>query len=223
MAYDDSRRMTLLFGGGSANSDPMRLDTWTWDGKNWSELHPSSAPWSAGLITYDAASGSLLLLGASTWSWDGRTWIDLHPSHSPSGGIQAFITYDVAHRAAVLVLTDNYGKTTTWTWSGGDWHEQHPLHQPSGIWASGVYDAKRGEVVALVGDQTWTWNGSDWSQQHPTRSPDSRYFASAAYDPANGKVMLFGGKIAGYVNGLYREVVSNDLWGWDGTNWTKAA
>lgn len=78
-------------------------------------------------------------------------------------------------------------------------------------------------IVALIGDQTWTWNGSDWSQQHPSRSPGARYFASAAYDPAVGKVILFGGKSYGVVSGSYRELVTNELWTWDGTDWTRAA
>lgn len=222
MAYDDVRRTTLLFGGGAANSDPMVFDTWTWDGKSWSQLHPSPGPATEGLITYDAASGSLLLFGGSTYSWAGKTWIDLHPTHSPKVGIPAFITYDAAHRAAVLLTVDFAGTTTTWTWGGTDWQQQHPVHQPSGFTAAGAYDAKRGVVVALVGDQTWTWNGSDWSQQHPTRSPESRYFASAAYDAAEGKVMLFGGKIYGLAP-PNTELVNNELWGWDGTDWTRAA
>jgi hypothetical protein len=223
MGYDRVRGTTLLFGGGAANSDPMRLDTWTWDGKGWSQQHPSAAPASQGLMTYDMASGSLLLLSGSTYAWDGRTWIDLRPAHSPSAGIPAFITYDTVHRTVVAVTLDVSGTTTTWTWSSGDWHQQHPVHQPSGTSAAGAYDAQRGVVVALVGNQTWTWNGSDWSQEHPARSPDPRYFASAAYDPAVGKVMLFGGKIYRLVNGLYREFVTNELWGWDGSNWTRAA
>jgi hypothetical protein len=112
--------------------------------------------------------------------------------------------------------------TTTWTWSGTDWQQQHPVHQPSGYSASGAYDAKRGVVVALVGDQTWTWNGSDWAQQHPVQSPEARYFASAAYDPALGKVMLFGGKLYGVVH-PNNEFVTNELWSWDGTTWTRAS
>lgn len=224
MAYDDVRRTTLLFGGGAANSDPMRLDTWTWDGNTWSQVHPSAVPASGGLMTYDTASGSFLLLAESTYSWDGRTWIDRHPAHPPSAGIPAFITYDAAHRAAVVLTVDLFsGTTTTWTWTGADWQQQHPVHEPTGGTACGAYDPQRGVVVAFVGNQTWTWNGSDWVQQHPARSPDARYFASSAYDPALGKVMLFGGKIYGVVDGLYRELVNNELWGWDGTNWTKAA
>lgn len=223
LAYDDARRMTVLFGGGAANSDPMRLDTWTWNGSTWSQLHPSASPAAQGLMTYDAASGSFLLFGGSTYSWDGSTWIDRHPAHSPSSGIPAFVTYDATHRVVVLVTVGFVGTTTTWTWTGTDWQQQHPVHQPSGTSAAGAYDTHRGTVVALIGNQTWTWNGSDWSQQHPARSPDPRYFASVAYDPAVGKVMLFGGKIYSVINGSLREFVNNELWGWDGTTWTRAA
>jgi hypothetical protein len=222
MAYDDVRRATLLFGGGAANSDPRRLDTWTWDGHTWTQLHPSAAPASQGLMTYDTASGSFLLFNGSTYSWDGRTWIDRHPAHSPSAGIPAFITYDAARRAVVVVTVDFVGTTTTWTWNGTDWQQQHPRHQPSGDSAVGAYDARRGLVVAFIGKDTWTWNGFDWSEQHPANAPRSRYFASAAYDPAVGKVMLFGGKIYGAV-GSVTELVNNELWGWDGTSWTRAA
>lgn len=166
------------------------------------------------------------MLDGSTFSWDGRAWVDLHPAHSISVGIPAFIAYDSAHHAAVVLTLDRvFGPTatTTWTWTGADWQQQHPVHQPSGGTAAGAYDPLRGVVVAFVGNETWTWNGADWAQQHPARSPVARYFASAAYDPAVGKVMLFGGKIYGRVNGLYRELVNNELWTWDGTNWTKAA
>jgi hypothetical protein len=223
MGYDAARRTTVLFGGGAANSDPSRLDTWAFAAGSWNQLHPLAAPNAAGHVTFDVDSGSLLLFAGSTYAWDGATWVDLRPAHSPSSGIPAFIAYDTQRRAAVLVTVDFASTVTAWTWSGGDWHEQHPVHRPSGGSASGAYDAKRGVVVALIGDQTWTWNGSDWSQQHPTRSPGSRYFASAAYDPAVGTVMVFGGKSYGFINGSYREFVNNELWSWDGTNWTRAA
>jgi hypothetical protein len=172
LAYEVVRRTTLLFGGGSANSDPMQFDTWTWDGNTWSQVHPAAVPLSEGLMTYDTTSGSCLLVAESTYSWDGRTWIDRHPAHSPKTGIPAFMTYDAARRTAVFVTSDFTGGTTaTWTWSGTDWQQQHPLHQPSGYSASGAYDAKRGVVVALIGDQTWTWNGSN-TRPEP-RMPDT--------------------------------------------------
>jgi hypothetical protein len=184
MAYDDVRRTTLLFGGGAANSDPMRFDTWTWDAKTWSQLHPSVAP-AGGWITYNTDSQSLLLLADSTYAWDGRTWVNLRPAHPyPSSGIGAFMAYDAAHHAAVVLTID--------------------------------------PVSGATATATWTWNGSDWSQQHPAHSPKPRFFASAAYDPAVGKVILFGGKIYGLAP-PNTELVNNELWGWDGTDWTRAA
>lgn len=223
LAYDDARQVTLLFGGGAPDSDPLRLDTWVWDGHNWSEKHPLAPPQSQGLITYDAASASVLLLNDSTYSWDGTNWVDLHPAHLPSEGNPAFMAYDAARRTPVVLTIDAQRATTTWSWSGLDWQRQHPAHQPSGATtASGAYDGQRGVVLAFVGDETWAWNGSDWTRQHPVRSPRPRYFASMAYDPDIGKVVLFGGKSLGLVNG-YAEQVNNELWAWDGTNWTRLA
>jgi len=50
--------------------------------------------------------------------------------------------------------------------------------------------------------------------REPVRAP--------AYDPAVGKVMLFGGKLYGVVH-PNNEFVTNELWSWDGTTWTRAS
>jgi len=60
-------------------------------------------------------------------------------------------------------------------------------------------------------NNTWTWNGTDWTQQNPAHQPPDRYGAAAAYDPAIGRVMVFGGGAGGgYIN---------DTWSWTGTDW----
>jgi hypothetical protein len=86
MAFDTVNNRLLLFGGGDgqASVNPM-ADTWTYDGVNWTQLHPAHAPaprWGFGM-TADFASGSVLLQGGSqnyapqsasfndTWRWDG--------------------------------------------------------------------------------------------------------------------------------------------------------
>src|SRR5258708_7340736 len=42
MAYDELRKVTVLFGG--EGSSMLFGDTWTFDGRNWNELHPATSP-----------------------------------------------------------------------------------------------------------------------------------------------------------------------------------
>ena len=52
-----------------------------------------------------------------------------------------------------------------------------------------------------------------WTEQNPATSPPARSFASMAFDPATGTMVLFGGD--GSSSGL------SDTWTWNGTTWTK--
>ena len=53
-----------------------------------------------------------------------------------------------------------------------------------------------------------------WTQLSPATSPPARDFASMAYDPATGQMVLFGGMGIG---GSYLD----DTWTWNGTTWTQ--
>ena len=53
-----------------------------------------------------------------------------------------------------------------------------------------------------------------WTQMSPATSPSGRQFASMAYDPGTGQMVLFGG----LDNGLN---ILNDTWTWDGSTWTQ--
>lgn len=79
-------------------------------------------------------------------------------------------------------------------------------------------DPIHGEVVLFGGvdtyDQTWLWNGQRWAQAHPASSPPGRFDSPAAYDPATGQVLIFGGRLAD-------GEVAGDTWAWDGTTWTE--
>jgi len=60
----------------------------------------------------------------------------------------------------------------------------------------------------------WRWDGVNWSRLvSATAPPPARAGAAAAYDPARGHFMLFGGRD---VDGLPLD----DLWRWDGVAWT---
>ncbi len=217
MAYDEARKTTILVGGGDPNSDPMRFDTWTWRGGSWTDVTVAENPTAAPMV-YDPALGSLVLYNAGILTWDGSTWVDQHAARQPDGSV-AVVAYDTANKKLLVYLTGCPGVTGTWTWDGNNFREEHPAHHPPIGCPNVVFDPARGVVVAFVAGETWTWNGSDWTQQHPPTAPMPRYFAPMAYDPALGQVLLFGGKVDARPNTR----LNNELWGWDGTTWTRLA
>ncbi len=233
LAFDDSTRQTILFGGGAANSDPARNDTWTWDGTTWTERRLAISPphLEQASVTYDAATQSVVLLGAfgvgsQTWTWNGTGWAQAPPPHAPSARLQAAMAYDAVRSQVVLFggyQSVSVSLNDTWTWNGIDWQQQHPQTSPPSLPGVAAYDPVHRLVVLFAFGQTWTWDGGNWSQQHPAVSPLPRLFASMAYDQAVGKVVLFGGKIGVMSGGLLTETVTNETWLWDGTTWTLAA
>ncbi|MGA8369963.1 MAG: kelch repeat-containing protein, partial [Acidimicrobiales bacterium] len=82
MAYDQSTRQLILFGGSSAGG-PLG-DTWLWTGTTWDGLSPAASPPARAFasMAYDQATGQLILFGGrgtdgaalgDTWSWTGST------------------------------------------------------------------------------------------------------------------------------------------------------
>ncbi|HEX4006090.1 MAG TPA: kelch repeat-containing protein [Acidobacteriaceae bacterium] len=193
-------------------------------------------------IAYDAAHGQVLMFGGmggpagildDTWTWNGTSWTQESPGTSPAARYGAAIAYDAAHGQVVLFGgLDANGNSLgdTWVWNGTTWTQPTLAASPSARQYSGMaYDAAQGEVVLFGGqgqnpypmfNDTWTWNGSTWTQLTPASSPLNRYGFSMAYDPAQGQVVLFGGKA--YFPSEYYIIDVNDTWTWDGTTWTQA-
>jgi Galactose oxidase, central domain len=93
MVRDDVTNTLVLFGGEELityGSVSPGNDTWTWDGKVWTQLQPSVSPPPRGVETlvasigYDQTLGKVVLYGGTndlhplgdTWTWDGSTWTD---------------------------------------------------------------------------------------------------------------------------------------------------
>jgi len=74
MVYDETRDVTLLFGG--SNGDNLD-DTWEFDGENWIQQFPVTMPFYRmhhGMV-YDGSRGAALLFGGITISGNvGDTW-----------------------------------------------------------------------------------------------------------------------------------------------------
>lgn len=133
-----------------------------------------------------------------TWAFSllDNTWTDLTPgsisaTNSPPGLSNVSMTFDVARSEAVL-----FGGST----------------------ASGA-------CTSSFCDQTWTLSGTSWNRKTPTTSPQPRIDATMTYDSLRDRVLLFGGRTNDRT-GCPPEFddgfgcVLNDLWAWDGNDWT---
>jgi len=104
-----------------------------------------------------------------------------------------------------------------------------------------VYDSLRGRTVLFGGEcygvnprsgnanpqlyqsnDTFEWDGQVWIKRNPaTRPPATRNFGMV-YDSYRGRTVLFGGQkytAPDFINGT--QVTTNDVWEWDGVNWTQ--
>ena len=68
-----------------------------------------------------------------------------------------------------------------------------------------------GAGAVLHGD-TWVYSSSTWTNKPAPSEPDARSQAAMAWDPARGRLVLFGG-----TDGVRR----NDTWEWDGSAWSQ--
>ena len=225
--------------------EPLRNDTWTFDGRSWTEQQVSLRPPARrdASMAYHAATGTILLLGGipefgaghpvlgDTWTWTGSAWSEPHVTAGPSGRTGAGIAGDSAHQTVVL-FGGNDGKTElgdTWTWSGSAWSQLTPTVSPSArAGAAMAYDERHGVVVLFGGatyagnqysprNDTWLWDGATWKRMPSPSSPPARMAATMAFDPVSGSVILFGG-----VMGSGRPQPDfQDTWGWDGVSWTE--
>ena len=57
--------------------------------------------------------------------------------------------------------------------------------------------------------------GTTWDRHQPGTVPPARYGASMAFNPASGRLLLFGGWGKGF------DGARNDSWNWNGANWNE--
>ena len=132
------------------------------------------------------------------------------------------MAYDAATGRMVLLGEDN-ASGTVWisTNDGANW-SQAGCSGPALSGAAMAYDAATKQVLIFGGDdyvnggaqaQTWVSDPRDcFHMVSPANAPPARAWASLAYDPVAGLLVLFGGTGSG-----------GGLWSWDGVNWTRHA
>lgn len=154
-----------------------------------------------------------------TWVWKAGCWTQLTPAHiPPKVTSDPAIAYDAVHK--VLVMYGDYWSSAgptdgTWIWDGTDWQPQTAVG-PQFVGAE-AYDPSSQRVLLFAEgtNQTWSWDGAQWQKLSPVNEPGARQGGvSMSFDPATGKVVLFGGI------GLNHEYLA-DTWSWDGSTWSR--
>jgi hypothetical protein len=89
-----------------------------------------------------------------------------------------------------------------------------------------AYDSVRERTVLFSGfdgfagpgdPDTWEFDGATWTDVTPAFTPPARYAHAMVYDEINEACVLFGGQID--VGGP--PVLGNDMWLWNGAEWTE--
>lgn len=138
-AYDTDRRVLVVFGGvsGESNNPAVLAETWEFDGRAWRRVSSPQSPPPRYLhaMAYDASQRRVVLFGGlndvrqpeplgDTWLWDGRTWT--RGPDGPPARMGHSLTFDPARPRAVLsggmyrgevILTDE------WELVAGAWRQ----------------------------------------------------------------------------------------------------
>jgi hypothetical protein len=244
LVYHERLGATILVNGGPerATGADEALELWSWDGSSWRRRTGggpagTDAPrWRNFAATaYDSDRGVLIVHGGlqgrgallpETWEWDGTNWRKFSGA-GPGGREGATMAYDQARK--VTVLFGGFGADAvhgdTWAWDGTTWRQLTDAGPSPRAPALMEYDPVRRNVVLYGGHviesgpvavaDTWIWNGQVWSLASAESAPGTRVNAAGAFHPGLGRVLMAGG--GGAAGTL------NDLWGWDGTTWTRIA
>jgi RHS repeat-associated protein len=235
ISTDSSGTRVVLFGGVDGSGTNLS-DTWTFDGRFWTQQSPATSPPARhdAVLASEGGSNVLLFGGrnssgllSDTWRWNGTTWTQLTPSTVPAVREKAAMVYDAAHSKIVLFGGNGAGGflADTWTWTGSNWTALSPTTSPSARDGAAIaYDSTHTQVTLFGGrdatglnQDTWTWSGTNWVLASPTNTPpEKRELASMANDPALHGLVLSGGLNTG-------GGTSSATWLWTGTTWANGA
>jgi len=199
MSYDSDRHVTVLFGGAADPpiGSPVMGDTWEFDGTNWTQRLPATAPVARSManMVYDSNRHRSVLYGGTvyngfpagfayspeTWEWDGDNW-------------QRIITASLP-----------------------------PWTNTVDFGYAACYDSARKETLVFGGvtstgivSQLWGYDGTNWSLKSPagTAPVYSALCTTMAFDTNRGMAVLVGPVGLSVPNDRGQSV-----WEWDGDVW----
>jgi hypothetical protein len=186
-------------------------------------------------MAFDSAHGQMVLFGTAsqspanpaaakseTWIWQGGKWTELTLPNSPAPRVFAGMAYDEKRGQVVLFggqsVANGGALQDTWTWDGSAWTEHQTTLSPPACGGTILVNATNMKLVIALVDacdgrtETWAWDGNQWIALLPSvELPGPRSGSSAAFDPANGTVVVFSQQADGIT------------WTFNGKTWTRHA
>ena len=239
MTWIDLNNNLWLFGGSDYLATNTFNDLWKFDGTNWIWVSGSNLPGQAGVygtkgvadsanipgfrqqaITWRDSNNNLWLFGGlglknDLWKFDGNNWTWVSGSNLP-GQAGVYGTKGVANPTNIPG-----GREFAVSWIDSD----------NNLWLFGGSGIDSTGTGGLLND-LWKFDGSNWTWvsgsnivnqptvygtkgiPDPLNNPGAREFAVSWID-SNNNLWLFG-----YYNFPTLVGFSNDLWKFDGNNWT---
>ena len=210
-AWDRARKRVVLFGGESGGFDvQFAQDTWTHDGKTWSERDDSGPSPRAHAAMADLRERKFVVLfggrtqdgpSAETWQWDGMEWIKIDTTSSPSPRFDHTLAYDEDAKRVVLhggCDTDlcSAPLTDTWAFDGEQWMLVDSGVAP-GPRAGGMAHDRSEPALLRFGDgEGWRQAGTTWTTAGA--APQALTGFVVAYHASTEGVVMFGGLDAGF-------------------------
>jgi hypothetical protein len=203
LGFDPGSNNLILHGDNSTYVD------WEWNGAGWSSfaalpvLHPSLCATPVGLLSVgDNAPGSISIRVGTQWP-------------EVIAGERA----DALRGLAVDLLANRITAVglTTAQWDGSRWHT---LPAATPFLLTTVVDTLRGRLLGIASSAApAAWNGAWNTAPTPATTFSFRQGPSCAFDPVRDRVLVFGGSVP---NSSFQFVPTNELWSWDGLDWTLA-
>jgi hypothetical protein len=241
MAWDDARRVVLLFGGrgpataGAAETDQRSL--WSFDGTAWRQLSDGASGPSArnsAAVAFDAARSRLVVFGGrqgadptgpafgDTWEWNGAAWTQALATQAGLVAREHVAgAYDPVRQKVAIV--GGFNPTTgsdlhdQWEWTGSAWTSLSSAVPNLGF---APVLANAGAALTLLQSRTSdraiqvlvASGAGQWTPVVPSGAVPALTGYAAARLPAGG-ILLFGGSDG--------TTVRADTWKWDGSAWSK--
>jgi hypothetical protein len=236
---DPVRNVIDLYGG--TDTATAFFDFWNYQNGQFHAQNGTNAPTdcSSPIAAFDTDRQKVVMLcsGSATWEFDGTTWTQYDSSKpAPPSHQWSSLVYDQTLKKTVFFGGFNAAYLDqTWTFDGVAWQQVKKNPPPSRSLAAMWYDPILKKTVLYGGlgrvtandavtrfDDMWSFDGTGWTLIKPAANPGKRYGAQVAVNPVTGHTFVFGGiRLDTDANLIQTQLYTNDLWDWDGTNWTK--